>query len=126
MSQTAVETSICDICGVGVRPGSEYCYNCGGSVGPKPENIEAVDVIVGTGLAEDGEAVSNGHSPDIVTGPGLAKSERSSRQRTRASNRMPVEVVWEPRTGVSLAFIIGSSLFVLIALALFIAANYLR
>jgi len=32
MAETLVETKICDACGADVRPGSLFCYNCGGAV----------------------------------------------------------------------------------------------
>ncbi|HEY8560418.1 MAG TPA: zinc-ribbon domain-containing protein [Pyrinomonadaceae bacterium] len=32
MAKTLVEKKICDSCGAEVRPGSVFCYNCGGAV----------------------------------------------------------------------------------------------
>jgi hypothetical protein len=32
MAKTLVEKKICDACGADVRPGSGFCYNCGGAV----------------------------------------------------------------------------------------------
>jgi hypothetical protein len=32
MAETLVKTEICEACGVDVRPGSMFCYNCGGAV----------------------------------------------------------------------------------------------
>ena len=32
MAKTLVEKEICDACGADVRPGSLFCYNCGGAV----------------------------------------------------------------------------------------------
>ena len=32
MAKTLVEKKICDACGADVRPGSLFCYNCGGAV----------------------------------------------------------------------------------------------
>ncbi|HLA95467.1 MAG TPA: hypothetical protein VK612_07085 [Pyrinomonadaceae bacterium] len=119
MSEIAVETLICDICGVGVRPGSEFCYNCGGSVAEKPEEIHVSEPLI--------EEPDSNDSSQIVEGPGKTKPARGAKRRAvRASNRQPVEIVWEPRTGFSWPFIVGSLFFVLISLALFIAANYLR
>jgi hypothetical protein len=39
MAKTLVDKKICDACGADVRPGSLFCYNCGGAVGevlPEP------------------------------------------------------------------------------------------
>jgi uncharacterized Zn finger protein (UPF0148 family) len=33
MAKILVERNICDACGADVRPGSLFCYNCGGAVG---------------------------------------------------------------------------------------------
>ena len=35
MAKTLVEKKICDACGADVRPGSLFCYNCGGAVSEK-------------------------------------------------------------------------------------------
>ena len=40
MAETLVEKKICEACGADVRPGSLFCYNCGGALAedlPKPE-----------------------------------------------------------------------------------------
>ncbi len=44
MAETLVEKKICEACGADVRPGSLFCYNCGGAVSldlpeSKKENI---------------------------------------------------------------------------------------
>jgi hypothetical protein len=36
MAKTLVEKEICDACGAEVRPGSVFCYNCGGAVSEEP------------------------------------------------------------------------------------------
>lgn len=41
MAKTLVKKKICDACGADVRPGSLFCYNCGGAVAAKlPETRE--------------------------------------------------------------------------------------
>ncbi len=32
MAEILVEKRFCEVCGVDIRPGSLFCYNCGGSV----------------------------------------------------------------------------------------------
>ena len=110
MPETAVKTPICDICGVEVRDDSLFCHNCGGSV----SKAEIKPAIISNGVES------------VQSGPSAAVVERPQSRRRPISRRGPVEVVWEPRTGVSVGFIIGSLFFVLIAIALFIAAIYLR
>lgn len=40
MAKTLVEKEICDACGADVRPGSLFCYNCGGAVSDEiPEPV---------------------------------------------------------------------------------------
>lgn len=40
MAKTLVEKEICDACGADVRPGSLFCYNCGGAVADDiPESV---------------------------------------------------------------------------------------
>ena len=118
MPGTAVETPICDICGAEVRGGSQFCYNCGGSVGAEAP------------LAEKAQAYpsdQNGHiseSPDYDRD--RRRAERADRRRVRASNRKPVELEWEPRTGVSWPFVVGSIVFLLVAALLILAAFYIR
>lgn len=122
MPKTAVQTAVCDICGAEVREGSVFCYNCGGSLakGEEPDPIPppAEPMILA-------EPVTNGratHGED----PTKRRAERSDRRRVRASNREPAEIVWEPREGVSWAFVVTSLVFIIIALAVVIAAFYLR
>ncbi len=124
MPKTAVQTAVCDICGAEVRDGSAFCYNCGGSLtkAAEPETIPPpADPIVARA-----ESPSNGSATKVDEAPANRKADRSDRRKVRASNREPVEIVWEPREGVSWAFVIASILFVIIALAVVIAAVYVR
>lgn len=110
MAETAVQTPICDICGAEVRDGSLFCYNCGGSVSASVDE-----------KASKPAATVNG----VNSGKPKAALDPRTRKR-RASNRRPVEVIWEPRTGVSTGFVIGSLTIFLIAVVLFLVANYLK
>jgi uncharacterized Zn finger protein (UPF0148 family) len=49
MAETLVENRTCSACGVDVRTGALFCYNCGGSVAPEipvSENQEPVTVAM--------------------------------------------------------------------------------
>jgi hypothetical protein len=120
MPKTAVQTAVCDICGAEVRDGSVFCYNCGGTLTkaqePDPIPPPAEPILAVT------EPVSNGSATKTEEGP----IKRSDRRKVRASNREPAEIVWEPRQGISWTFVIASVLFVIIALAVVIAAVYVR
>ena len=124
MPKTAVDTAVCDICGAEIRDGSQFCYNCGGSLSkteeadPIPPPAEPIIAVT--------EPVTNGSVTKIEAPPAKPATERSDRRRVRAANREPAEIVWEPRDGVSWTFVIVSVVFVILALAIVIAAVYVR
>ena len=125
MPKTAVETAVCDICGAEVRDGSVFCYNCGGSLAkdiPPPAESAPIKTVPQTSAGE-----TNGHSAeDTVYDPARRKSEKSDRRKVRAANRQPVEIVWEPRTGISWPFIVVSLVLFLLSIGIVIAAFYVR
>jgi len=124
MPKTAVETAVCDICGAEVRDGSLFCYNCGGSlvkVSPTGAAAQAETQV------ESEPVKANGHShAEAVYDPAKQRAEKPSRRKVRAANRQPVEIVWEPRTGISLPFIIVSLVLFLLSIGIVIAAFYVR
>jgi len=111
MSKTAVQTPVCDICGADVRKGSLFCYNCGGSL------TQAVGDTPGTlppGVITSAPA-KNGAGKD-------QSAVRREPRKLRSAERGPVEVVWEPREGISWPFVIVSlALFVMAILLLLYA-----
>ena len=114
MPKTAVKTAVCDICGAEVREGSMFCYNCGGSVTKAGEPVSP---------PAPAEPKANGIAAPVDQRP---VRSRADRREVRAANRQPTEIVWEPRNGVSWVFVISSLVFVILALAVVIAAFYLR
>jgi hypothetical protein len=125
MPKTAVETAVCDICGAEVRDGSVFCYNCGGSLAKDfqpPAESKPIETPPRTAAVE-----TNGHSSeDAVYDPARRKAEKSDRRKVRAANRQPVEIVWEPRTGISLPFFIVSLVLFLLSIGIVIAAFFVR
>ena len=123
MPKTAVQEAVCDICGAEVREGSQFCYNCGGSVSilesiaPDPIPAPSEPIV------KPDEKPTNGNA---TYDPSKRRSERIEKRKVRAANRQPVEVVWQPREGMSWPFVIGSLVFVLIAIVVILAAFYLR
>lgn len=99
-----------------------FCFNCGGSLA-EAEEPSAIPPPAEP-IAARPEPAVNGIATKVDTTP--ARTERSDRRKVRASNREPVEIVWEPREGVSWTFVIASIVFVIIAFAMVIAAVYVK
>ena len=115
MSKTAVQSPACEICGAEVRKGSLFCYNCGGSVTHKVGESPG---------ALPPEAITSAPAKN-----GAAKENPSGRReprKRRSVERGPVEVIWEPREGISLPFIIVSLLLVVMAIVLFSIAMWMK
>lgn len=121
MPNTAVETAVCDICGAEVRDGSLFCYNCGGSVS-KADELGAILVPSEPIIVRDDKPANGNATYDPVQ----RRAERTEKRRVRAANRQPVEIVWQPRTGMSWPFVIVSLVFVLIVIGVILAAFYVR
>lgn len=115
MPKTAVQTPVCDICGSDAREGSLFCYNCGGSL----KQIANDEPEAAREIPTQPVAAANGASK------GTPPERRGSRRR-RASSRGPVEIVWEPKSGFSIAYVIGAAVLLGFALLLFIAAVWLK
>ena len=126
MPKTAVETAVCDICGAEVRGGSLFCYNCGGSLSKAEKTADGADAVE-TPSPTLGSIEPNGNGVrETPHAPAKPRAEKANRKRVRASNRQPVEIVWEPRTGVSWPFIVVSLIFVLLSIVIVIASFYIR
>ena len=113
MPNAAVKTPVCDICGVETREGSDFCYNCGGSLkqAAAPVPAPAAPAVV---------APTNGSA--IVD----SKEQPRGALRRKKPVRGPVEIVWEPRSGVSIGYIIGSIILIVIAIVLFAVSIFLK
>jgi len=115
MPKTAVQTPVCDICGAEVRKGSLFCYNCGGSL------TQAVDEKLGV---LPPEAIT---SAPVKNGSGKEKSaERREARKRRNVELGPVEVIWEPREGVSWPFLVASIFLIVFAIVLFSISMWMK
>lgn len=113
MPNAAVKTPVCDICGVETREGSDFCYNCGGS------------------LKQTAPAAKVPDAPAVVpptNGSAKADANEQPRGARRRKNppRGPVEIVWEPRSGISIGYIVGSIILFTIAILLFAVSLFLK
>ena len=113
MPKTAVQTPICDICGADVREGSLFCYNCGGS-------LKRTETETAPTPPPQAPAVAPSNGPAKKT----PVDKRPAPRRNIA--RGPVEVVWEPRKGFPVVYVIAGVVLLIIALILFIAAMWLK
>ncbi len=142
MAETLVKNKVCSACGVDVRQGSLFCYNCGSSVsadaaaseknaGKKitenilfPENIADDKEL--TVVKEDKPGTQNNGKATTDEKPKL-KSAASMRRKPKTIQRKRVEVVWEEPESVSnFWFILVALLLTLFAAGLWIAASYLK
>ena len=114
MPKTAVQSPTCDICGAEVREGSLFCYHCGGSL--KPEDRESTQISeVPTALP----VPTNGNTK-------TAKATRRESRQLKRAERGPVEVVWAPREGISLIYLVAGTVLLIIAISLFVVAMLLK
>jgi hypothetical protein len=117
-----VREAVCSDCGVEVRDGSEYCYNCGCAVAKlRPDAGQEI------GDNEPSQAAENGFQ---TNGPGAIKKESTGRRRSRtpvrATSNEPVQVVWERRQDSGVGFLVVSLVAGVIALLLILIAYYLK
>ncbi len=124
MSEVSVETKVCEICGADIRPNSQFCYNCGGTI------VEATEpeVEIKATLVEEAKADTsvNGNLSQSITALNKRSHERSERLRLRTIERKPVEIVWEKRSGVSIPFVVATTLILFISLLLILATFYIK
>ena len=116
LSETAVEKTECPKCGADIRPDTQFCYNCGGSVAK-----EIVNEISPT----NGAAISK-TDDEKRPAPGL-RSAREIKRRERVFERRTKEVVWEPvLTTPNTQLIVVAVIIILFTVAVIILAFYLR
>ena len=83
MVEAVLEQVVCEGCGVDVREGTLFCYNCGASIkGDEQERL----------ADHKPETENNGHSPDEADKLAAAAIER---KRSRVAHRKTAEYVWE-------------------------------
>ena len=136
MTKNAVENVACIACGADVRSEALYCYNCGGAVATQPDPERG---------AEQGEPkqhvnVAPTQGAESITQPRLdvrvesTTGENTQRKpltsamlrRKRASNRQPVEVIWEEPSRPSMMFVVASIIVTILTVLILAAALYLK
>lgn len=111
MAEAVLEKEKCGECGVDVREGTTFCYNCGARVAGETQAIEAEPDTVPE-VAEDA-AASNGGNSNAESDKLAAAATK--RKRARVSHRKTAEYVWEPAPAdnARLALVIAVVMFVL-------------
>ena len=135
MQKDATENIACIACGADVRSEALFCYNCGGAVATQTDsemtqNVETIHAEVDTERnATDAVRTSKPHL-SVVTGK-AAKPERkpltaAMLRRKRASNRQPIEIVWEEPSRPSIMFVVASIVLTVLTVLILAIALYLK
>ena len=149
MAETIVENQICKACGIDVREGSLFCYNCGGAIASeieveKEDKKEKVsDVWLRENLVENGknDQITN-QSEEFITLEKVAdkpipkpdlqaeanlKSAATMRRKSATFQKKQVEVVWEENADApNASFIVVALILSLFAVAVIFLAIYLK
>lgn len=153
MAEILLEKQVCELCGVDVRAGALFCYNCGGAVSALPEKVENKN---GSGLNGDAfarktttrerskhvkieEASQRKISKieiesDQKTDPKTTlqqeaklKSAAVMRRKAKTFQKKEVEIVWEEQENPSsLLLILTALLLAVFAAAVIILAMTLK
>lgn len=124
MTETTVKERLCDVCGVDIRDGSVFCYNCGSalrvaaesSVDPAAKSIEMPSEPLGNGNASM-DSKTQAHGPGTPYGP---------RKRARKRVIEPREVVWQERAGFGWGFLAAALFLVFITVVILGLGFYFR
>lgn len=150
MAETIVENQICNACGVEVREGALFCYNCGGAVASEvldEEKEKVSDVWLRENIVENGKndkitkqpeeelkeftavekiADTPIQKPEIHTEAKL-KSAASMRRKSATFQKKKIEVVWKEHDNAPNGwFITVAIILTLFALVVFFLAMYLK
>ena len=147
MAETLVENRICYACGVDVRPGALFCYNCGKIVAPEipvetknknlsntwvHQNVEEIKQE-SKAEAEESDGQENKEPKEKTTKkPELQEyiklnSAASMRRKPKTIQKKQIEeVIWEEHENApNLWFILVAFLLTLFAAGVFYLAKYL-
>ena len=145
MAEMLVKNRVCNACGVDIRDGAFFCYNCGSSVtadvssperngkndvGEKTEKLfypektledEKIPVVENKETAENNEAeITPEAKPEL-------KSAASMRRRPKTIQRKRIEVTWEePASAPNIWFLLVALLLTGFAVGLWLLASYLE
>ncbi len=153
MTESVVETPVCEACGADVRKGSLYCYNCGGPVAPESIAAEKsqtrsaandawyrADIVESKKLEttkldknkkkQKETSEEKNVSDEAIPKPGIAEDAKlrtaaSLRRKGKTIERRDVEVIWEePEPGPNFKFILATLVMLLIVIVIYLVASY--
>lgn len=150
MAETIVENQLCNACGVDVREGALFCYNCGGAVASESideEKEQVSDVWLRENIVENGknDTITKQPKEELkefttakkitdkpISKPGIQdeaklKSAASMRKKSATFQKKQVEVVWKESDDAPNGwFIIVAIILTLFAVVVFFLAMYLK
>lgn len=109
---------VCRACKTEVRPGSAFCYHCGGGLGQPVEPAPISDVLA---PSENG-TLKNG--PGVKTEQNRQQNRRERRPRLRTTE--PIQVVWKRDEGIGARFILLTIFAAVFTMLLIGVAWYLK
>jgi hypothetical protein len=136
MPKDATKKVACIACGADVRSEALFCYNCGGAVAAQPHSDRVVEQVetkqqetLAAPQADESIPESKADVP-VVTGTGADTRRKpltsAMLRRKRASNRQPVEVIWEEPARPSMMFVVASVILTILTVLILAAALYLK
>ncbi len=126
MTETAATATICNVCGVDVRDGSQFCYNCGSSLAA----LKEADAVPSTGAETDSSELTkkgtalNASEPEKVVNADRHNSE--TRRRPKRRTIAPKEVAWVEPEGVGVRFLLITIVLAILTTTLLVLAFYFR
>jgi uncharacterized Zn finger protein (UPF0148 family) len=141
MAETTLENAICESCGVDVRDGTQFCYNCGTPVTevepiPRPESAESVDAPIeanGTAPVTDRrdeasaelDELSEKVKDDDADEADKLAAAAAERKKARVRPRKKRSITWQPvEDGPGLVFIAGTLLIVVLTAVVVLLTVY--
>ena len=122
-----ISLGTCRACEAIVRPGSDFCYNCGGKLGDPHVDTQETTAPIPEPVSELAVLSANG---TLRNGPGVKVDQNSAHQRRarnpRPRSSEPVQVVWKREEGVGIGFIVLTISAAIFAILMIAIAYYLR
>lgn len=95
MAETALEKATCTKCGVDVREGTSFCYNCGNAVTEQVPSANGGGDASSAALAELAAKLDIEKENETADDGKMARAAEE-RRKARVSKRKPKEFVWQP------------------------------